>query len=73
MLNVYNTNEVIATIPVPIYLRCVAAGCTCLGALLMGGRLMPVTGKTAAHMTWKTVVIQVMRPTHFTFSIQCSK
>lgn len=45
MLHIYNTGGVPETVPVPVYLRCVAAICASLGAILVGGRLMPVTGK----------------------------
>ena len=47
MLHIYNTAEVPDSFPVPIYLRCLAALCTSLGAVLAGGRLMPVTGESS--------------------------
>ncbi len=46
MLNIYITAAVADTIPVPLWMRCIAAVFTVSGVIVGGARLMPVTGET---------------------------
>jgi phosphate/sulfate permease len=55
MLNIYMTAAVADTIPVPIWMRCIAAVFTASGAIVGGARLMPVTGETCSAGTSQVV------------------
>ena len=46
MLNIYMTAAVADTVPVPLWMRCIAAVFTVSGVIVGGARLMPVTGET---------------------------
>lgn len=48
MLDIYTTGRVSETFRVPTYLRCIAAVCAASGAIIAGGRLMPVLGELRA-------------------------
>ncbi|KAL0025889.1 hypothetical protein WJX79_010702 [Trebouxia sp. C0005] len=60
MLNIYKTAAVADTIPVPIWMRCIAAVFTVTGAIVGGARLMPVTGVQLAKMTPTRSYIVIM-------------
>lgn len=62
MLNIYKTAAVADTIPVPIWMRCIAAVFTVTGAIVGGARLMPVTGGTCPADTSPEVISAVSCP-----------